>query len=51
MNQPYGHPEMLDTIERVLRENMDELVMNGSGGGKKKYYKRFTHKNKLNRRK
>lgn len=48
MNQPYGHPEMLDTIERVLRENMDELV---SGGGIKKYYKRFTHKNKLNRRK
>lgn len=48
MNQPYGHPEMLDTIERVLQENMDELV---SGGGIKKYYKRFTHKNKLNRRK
>ena len=54
MNQPYGHPEMLDTIERVLRGNMDELVRNdssgGSGGG---YYKRFTRKNKnsSNRRK
>ena len=46
MNQPYGHPEMLDTIERVLRENMDELVRNDSGGGKKKYYKRFTRKNR-----
>lgn len=49
MNQPYGHPEMLDTIERVLRENMDELVRNDSGGGKKKYYKRFTRKNRPSR--
>ena len=46
MNQPYGHTEILDTIERVLRENMDELVRNDSGGGKKKYYKRFTRKNR-----
>lgn len=45
MNEPYRHPEMLDTIERVLRENMYELIRNDSGGGKKKYYKRFTRKN------
>jgi hypothetical protein len=51
LNQPFGRLEMLDTIERVVRENMDEIVRSESGGGKKKYYKRYTSKNKLNRRK
>ena len=51
LNQPFGRLEMLDTIERVVRENMDEIARSESGGGKKKYYKRYTAKNKFNRRK
>jgi hypothetical protein len=51
LNQPFGRLEMLDTIERVVRENMDEVARNESSGGKRKKYKRYTSKIKLNRRK
>ena len=47
MNQPFGRLEMLDTIERVVRENING---HGGGGGKKKYHKRYTAKNKCNLR-
>jgi len=44
MNQPFGRLQMVDVIERVVRENIE-----GRGGGKKKYYKRHTTvKNTLN---
>jgi hypothetical protein len=42
--QPPGPLEILDIIERVARENNDQVARTGGNG--KKYYKRFTRKNK-----
>ena len=51
-NQSLRRSEILDIIERVVQENMDEMSRGGSTFySKKKYYKRYTAKNKSNRRK
>jgi hypothetical protein len=47
-NQAFGPIDILDIIDRVFGEN---IYLTRSGGGKKKYYKRFTRKNISNRRK
>lgn len=49
-NQPFRPLDIVSIIERVVRENNDQVDRNG-GNGKKQYYKRFTRKNKSNRRK
>lgn len=43
-NQAFGPIDILDIIDRIFRKN-NYLVR--SGGGKKKYYKRLTRKNKI----
>jgi hypothetical protein len=49
-NQPFRPLDIVSIIERVVRENNDQVARNG-GNGKKQYYKRFTRKNKSYRRK
>ena len=48
-NQPFRPLDIVGIIERVIRENNDEIAR--SGGTKKKHYKRFTRKNRSKRRK
>ena len=51
-NQAFGPIDILDIIERVFRENMGVIARSGGGGGGGGgYYKRFTRKNRSNRRK
>ena len=47
-SQPFRTLDIMDVIERVFTANND---LSRSGGGKKKYYKRFSRKNKFNSRK
>lgn len=49
-NQPFGPLDIIDVIERIVRENNNEIARRGGGGG---YYKRYryTAKNKSNHRK
>lgn len=48
MNQPFGRQQILDTIERVVRENMGAIARNSGGG--RGYYKRYTRKKISNRK-
>jgi aspartyl-tRNA synthetase len=48
MNQPFGRQQILDTIERVVRENIGAIARNSGGG--RGYYKRYTRKKISNRK-
>jgi hypothetical protein len=46
-NRPLESMEIYEIMERVFRKNQ---IYRSGGGGKKKYYKQFTRKNRFNRR-
>ncbi len=51
-NQVLRPLDIVGIIERVVHENNNEIARSGGdSGSKKKYYKRYTAKNKSNRRK